>query len=206
MHATFSQTKGQAGLKLGASILGLLMAAVPTLPAQSAAIQLSPDALPAGSVVTVRLVDGIDPRHSPDGAEFSGTVDAPVIQGDRVVFRRGTPATVRLVQAGKKDEQRAEHRIELVSIGASEARYALETTPQRVSDIAPRSTARSRVGKGAVFGAIAGGLVSGRIGVVLGAGAGALIGEGVHAARDRHDRIAAETQVDFVLLAPVVLK
>jgi hypothetical protein len=206
MHTTLSKTKQDGGLKLRAAIFVLLIAAVPTIPAQAAATQTTAYALPAGSVVTVRLVDGVDPKRSPAGAEFAATVYAPVIDGDRVVWRAGTPASVRLVQDNGKGRRRTESRIELVSIGADQARCAIETTPLRVHDLVPRNTARSGLGKGAFSGAIAGGLVAGRIGIALGAGAGALAGEAIHAMRSRHDRLPPETQVDFMVIAPVVLK
>jgi len=60
--------------------------------------------IPAGTVVTVRMIDSIDSSRNRAGEEFAASVDAPIVVDGRVVIRRGADARVRLVEARNAGE------------------------------------------------------------------------------------------------------
>ncbi len=51
--------------------------------------------VPAGTVVTVRMIDSIDSSQNHPGQEFAATVENPVVVGDRVVIPHNADARVR---------------------------------------------------------------------------------------------------------------
>ena len=55
--------------------------------------------IPAGTVVTIRMIDNIDSSRNRPGEEFAASLDSPIVVGDRVVVSRGADARVRLVDA-----------------------------------------------------------------------------------------------------------
>ena len=49
-------------------------------------------AVPAGTTVNVRLIDGIDSTKTAVGEHFRASVDDPIVVGNRVVVPRGVDA------------------------------------------------------------------------------------------------------------------
>jgi len=74
--------------------------------------------VPAGTVITVRMIDGIDSARNTAGEEFAASLDAPIVVGDKVVIQRGADARVRLVRdtSAGHIEGRSEVKLELASI------------------------------------------------------------------------------------------
>jgi hypothetical protein len=164
--------------------------------------------IPAGTVVTVRMIDGIDSQRNHPGDEFAGTVDAPIAVGDRVVIPRGSDVRVRLVQSQSAGRMtgRSELQLELVSVNAGGTVYNVESSryEQRGASRGTRTaeTIGGGAGLGALIGAIAGHGKGAAIGAAIGAGAGTAVQAGT---RGQQVKVAPETKIDFTLKSPVTI-
>ena len=69
--------------------------------------------IPAGTIVTIRLIDNIDSRSAQTGQRFQAIVDLPVVIGGRTAIAQGAAARVVLNNFGNQV------RLELVSISAN---------------------------------------------------------------------------------------
>jgi hypothetical protein len=164
--------------------------------------------IPEGTVVTVRTIDSIDSATSSTGKMFSGSLDAPVAVGDRVVLPKGLNVKLKLVEAESagKFKGRSELTVSLETVTYQGKTYTLAS-----SDVQQKGASRGKrsaavIGGGAVLGALIGGLAGGGKGAAIGAGAGAGGGTAVQAlTKGQQVRIPAETRLDFTLHAPVAV-
>ena len=71
--------------------------------------------IPTGTVFSVRMIDGIDSSKNHAGDEFTATLEAPIVVGNRVVLPRNADARVRLVQGTSAGHMtgRSELQVEL---------------------------------------------------------------------------------------------
>jgi hypothetical protein len=161
--------------------------------------------IPAGMVVTVRLIDSIDSDITGEGERFRASVDDPIVVDNQVVIPRNADATVQVVRVDQAGAVRGsdEVSLKLFDITVDGRSYELATNYAEVKSKGKgKSTAKTTAlttGVGAALGAIFGG---GK-GAALGAGAGAGAGVAVSASRGRRLRIPSETRLDFVLRAPL---
>jgi hypothetical protein len=164
--------------------------------------------IPAGTVLTVRMIDEIDSsRHRP-GEEFAATIDAPVASGERVIIPRGSDARVRLIEsrsAGRIKGQ-SELQIELVGVAVDNNTYAIETSVVEKKGASEGKRTAAKVGGGAalggLIGAIAGKGKGAAIGAAVGAGAGTAVGA---ATKGQRVSIPSETKLDFTLKVPLAV-
>jgi hypothetical protein len=161
--------------------------------------------IPAGMVVTVRLIDSIDSDITGEGERFRASIDDPIVVDNQVVIPRNADATVQVVRVSQAGAVRGadEVSLKLFDITVDGQSYELATNYAEVKSKGKgKSTAKTTAlttGVGAALGAIFGG---GK-GAALGAGAGAGAGVAVSASRGRRLRIPSETRLDFVLRAPL---
>lgn len=96
--------------------------APPQPPPPPAPVQVT---VPAGTVITVRMIDSIDSATNRAGEEFQASLEVPVVVGDKVLIQRGADARVRLVQdtSAGHVQGRSEVKLELVSISANGTTY-----------------------------------------------------------------------------------
>ena len=162
--------------------------------------------LPAGTVVTVRMIDPVDSEVNRVGETFRASVDEPVVVGSDQVIPRGADVVVKLVddkQSGKISG-RTELTLDLVSVSVDGK--MIDVNSQAITQASKSRTGRSEkviggtAALGAIIGAIAGGGKGAAIGGLAGAGAGtaaqvATKGQRVH--------IPSETRLTFTLEYPV---
>jgi hypothetical protein len=164
--------------------------------------------IPAGTVITVRMIDRIDSsRHRP-GEEFAATVDAPVVVDDRVVIRRGADARVRLVESRSAGRMtgRSELHVELVGLAIGAQSYAVETGMVEKAGASRGKRTAETVGGGAVIGTLLGAIVGKGKGAAIGGAIGAGAGTAVQAStKGEQVQIPPETKLDFTLKAPLTL-
>ena len=86
------------------------------VPAQSSFLRV-----PAGTMITIRLIDAIDSRRDRTGQRFAANVDLPVVVGGRTMIPQGASARVVLTNFG------SQVRLELVSIAANGANHILRS-------------------------------------------------------------------------------
>ena len=161
--------------------------------------------VPAGTVLNVRLVDGIDVDASKAGMTFRSIVDDPVMESGRVVIPRGTTAVLQAVRVQQSGTMKGSDRITLkmntVAFGGRVYEVATQYIEARGQGEGKR-TAR-KVGGGVGLGAIIGGIAGGGDGAAAGALVGGLAGAAVASSGQEHLRLPAETRLQFQLSAAV---
>jgi outer membrane biosynthesis protein TonB len=165
--------------------------------------------IPAGTVITVRMIDGIDSSSNRPGEEFAASVDAPVVVGNHIVIRHGADARVRLVevQSAGRMTGRSELAVELVGLAIGSNTYAVESGVFQKQGASRGKRTAATVGGGAalggLIGAIAGKGKGAAIGAAVGAGAGTAVQASTHG---QQVQIPPETKIDFTLKSPITLQ
>ncbi|MBZ5562991.1 MAG: BON domain-containing protein [Acidobacteriia bacterium] len=187
--------------------------APPSAPATEAASAPAPAppqpqsyTIPAGTVVTVRLVDSIDSSRSHAGEEFSATVDSPLVINNQVIVPRNSDARVRLVQAKSAGHMtgRSELEVTLVSVSVGGTSYPVESAAIQKQGASRGTRTAETVGGGAGLGALIGAIAGHGKGAAIGAAVGAGAGTAVQAAtKGQQIQIPSETKLDFTLKAPL---
>ncbi len=164
--------------------------------------------VPAGTVVTVRLIDSIDADVTGAGERFRASIDDPISVDGRIVIPRNADATVQVtrVEQGGTIRGSDEVALKLYDITVDGQAYQLATNYAEVKGDGKGGKTARNAGIGAVGGAILGGILGGGKGAAIGAGAGAGTGVVVAAARGTKLRIPSESRLDFVLRSPLGIK
>jgi hypothetical protein len=164
--------------------------------------------IPTGSMLTVRMIDGIDGEVNQVGETFTATL-AQVLQVEGIeVAPRGADIRGRIAQVSGAGRVRgsAELRLELTQIVVNGVPYALNTSEYtEVTEGRGEETAR-RVGTAAGIGAIIGAIAGGGQGAAIGAGIGAGAAGTVQVlTRGEQLYIPAETLLGFTLREPLII-
>lgn len=161
--------------------------------------------IPAGSVITVRMIDSIDSDITGAGERFRASIDDPVVVNDQVVIPRGADATVQIVRVEQSGAIKGSDEISLKlhDITVDGKPYELATNYAEVKSSGKGKSTAKTTAVTTGIGAALGGIFGGGKGAAVGAGAGAATGVAVSAARGKHLRIPSETRLDFVLRAPL---
>ena len=166
-------------------------------------------AVPAGTVITVRLDEALGSKLSQSGQNFSATVAEPIEIDGKVAIPKGSAGSGTVVDAkplGKfKGGAVLQIRLDSVSVGGKN--YALETASvNRAIKGKGKRTATmigGGAGAGAIIGAIAGGGKGAAIGAAIGAGAGTA---GAVYTGNKEIVLPAESLVSFKTLQAVEIK
>ncbi len=189
-----------------------------TVPARAAAPAVTPRpavsssnarvVVPAGTVVTVRLIDSIDSEVAGAGERFRASLDTPLQVGTQVVAPRGADATVQVVRVEQSGRLtgRDELALDLYDITVDGKKYAVATSYAEVqSDSRTRGTA-TKAGGGAALGAIIGAIAGGGKGAAIGAAAGAGAGTAAQVLiKGEKLKIPSESRLDFTLKQPLAV-
>lgn len=164
--------------------------------------------IPAGTQVSVRLIDAVDSETSKVGDEFSATLEEPLTLGDEVIAQRGSKATVKLADAADsgKFKGRTSLTLQLTSITVDGRVVELSSSDvEQESGSRGARTAKSAAAVGAI-GAIIGGIAGGGKGAAIGGAAGAGAGAGAQVIMDPQKvKIPSETVLKFTLDKPAKL-
>jgi hypothetical protein len=162
--------------------------------------------IPAGTVVTIRMIDNIDSSRNRPGEEFVASLDSPIVVGDRVVASRGVDARVRLVDAKSAGhvEGQSELELELINVTINGVPYATKSGYYQQHGGSRGTRTAETVGGGAVLGALLGGILGHGKGAAIGSVAGAGAGTAVQVStKGQQVKVPAETKLDFTLKDPV---
>jgi hypothetical protein len=183
-------------------------AASQAAPSPSPAPAGSSMTVPAGTVITVRLIDSVDSDVNQTGERFRASLDQPLQVGEKTVAPRGADATVQLVrveQAGRLTG-REEVALDLYELVVSARRYPVASSYAEVSGDSRTSSTGKVVGGTAALGAIIGAIAGGGKGAAIGAASGAGAGAAVQAVRGAKVKIPSETRLEFTLKQPLVVQ
>jgi hypothetical protein len=166
-----------------------------------------PVTIPAGTNISVRLIDTIDSEKSQMGQTFRATLDSPLSddQGN-VVIPAGYDVTGKLtdVKSAGRFAGQSSVVMELTRLAVGSRSYGLQTNQYERHGSSRGKGTVAKVGGGAALGAIIGGLAGGGKGAAIGATVGAGAGTGVSAAtKGQQIVLPSETVLNFQLQAPI---
>jgi len=194
-------TRPTSALLVAAAMSATLYAAQQADPATAP----EPVTVPAGTVINVRLTQGIDIDNTQAGMSFKARVDDPVTVKDSIIIPREAGAVIQAVKVAQSGQFKGSDQISLklnsLSVGGRAYQVASEYAVIQGKGEG-KKTAR-KVGGGAGLGAVVGGIAGGGQGALIGAAVGGVAGTAVAASGEEHLKLPAETRVQFKLSSPV---
>jgi hypothetical protein len=165
--------------------------------------------VPAGERLQVRMTDAIDSRKNTVGQTFNGTLDAPLVHGNRVVVPAGAPVVVLLTNASSAGRIRGSSNLQVrvTSLTVGGRQYDVSSDVYEEAGKGKGKQTAVRSGIGAAAGALIGGLAGGGKGAAIGAGAGGGAGLGYQFfTHGSQVKIPSEAVVTFRLAAPLTIR
>jgi outer membrane lipoprotein SlyB len=165
--------------------------------------------LPAGTSLRVRLDQSLDTSRNRSGDTFTATLDAPVMQSEKIVIPKGTQFAGHVMSAAPSGrlKGRGYLTVTLDSFVLDGTTYEVSTSADSRVTGAHKKRNATLIGGGAGVGALVGGLTGGGKGAAIGAAAGAAAGTaGAAATGEKNVSLPAETVLQFALKAPVQVK
>jgi hypothetical protein len=172
----------------------------PPAPAQLSSMQI-----PAGTPITVRMIDGVDSEQTRLGQTFRASIDEPVLLDGQTVIPRGADAVAKLVEDKESGKFAGKTILTLALMQVMVNGRMIDISTGDVSQASGSRGARTAkvVGGTAALGAIIGGIAGGGRGAAIGAGSGAAVGGGVELmTKGQRVRIPSETRLTFTLQQP----
>ncbi len=159
---------------------------------------------PAGTVVTVRMIDAIDSDATDAGKTYRGTLDEPLVVEGRTIAPKGADAMVRVAKVEKGGIFETEEvTLELAEIRSAGRVLQVTSNPAEVAAKSRGKETAVVMGGTAVVGAIIGAIAGGGKGAAIGAATGAGAGAAIQAIRGQRVKVASESTLDFTLKEPI---
>jgi len=162
--------------------------------------------IPAGTLITVRMIDKIDSNLARLGQTFRAGVDEPVVVDGQTAIPRGADALVKLVEDQQSGKFEGKTILTLALTDITISNEAVDTTTTGVSRASSSRGARTAkvVGGATVLGAIIGALAGGGRGAAIGAASGAAVGGAAQViTKGQQVKIPSETRLNFTLQQPI---
>jgi len=163
--------------------------------------------LPAGMLITVRIIDRLSSDRNSQGDVFSGSLERPVIAEGFVIAERGARVRGEVVYAKRAGRVQgvSELTIRLREISTSDGQHVqIVCHDWRKQGPTSMGTDAAKIAGGAALGAIIGAISGGGKGAGIGAGLGGAAGTGdVLLTRGGPAIIKPETSITFRLERPV---
>jgi hypothetical protein len=178
-----------------------------TVAASAPRVSASSATIPAGTVISIRMIDSIDSDVTDAGERFRASIDDPVSVGGTVVIPRNADATVQVARVEQSGAISGSDEIalKLFNIVVDGRSYELATNYAEVKSSGKGASTAKTTAVTTGIGAIVGGIIGGGKGAAIGAGAGAGTGVAVSASRGKKLSIPSESRLDFVLRAPLTI-
>lgn len=162
----------------------------------------SPALLAAGTTLRVRTTTTLSTKTVASGETFVGSLEEPLMAGDRLVAAKGATVRGRVVESdpGGRVKGRAQLSIQVTELETRGGPIQVATRSHTVVAEASTKEDAVKVGIGAGIGAAIGAVAGGGSGAAKGAGVGAGAGTGaVLATRGKAAAIPAESVLSFTL-------
>ena len=163
-------------------------------------------AVPAGSVLRVRIDQELSTKYSRPGDRFTGVLEAPLVREGAVVVPKGAVVSGHVLTAHPSGrlKGRAVLSVTLDTCRVSGREVALSTSPLTRVSGSHRKRNWAWIGGGSGTGGLVGGLVAGPVGFVAGAASGAVAGTaGAVLTGKKEVSLPAESVVGFTLRSPL---
>ena len=158
--------------------------------------------VPAGTILTVRMIDPIDSSVNRISETFRASLDEPLVVNGKTIAPRGADVTVKLTEVEQAGRIRGRSELSLVLMDVMIGGRRDEITTSEVAQAGAsrgRQTAE-RVGIGAAVGAAIGAIAGGGKGAAAGAAAGAGAGTAIQVITGGEEvKIPAESRLEFTL-------
>lgn len=162
--------------------------------------------IPAGTSLTVRMIDSVDSKVARLGQTFRASVDEPVLINGQTVIPRGADAVAKLVEDQQSGKFEGKTVLTLALTDITINGQMIDTTTGNVSQASSSRGARTAkvVGGATALGAIIGALAGGGRGAAIGAASGAAVGGGTEVlTKGQQVKIPSETRLTFTLQQPI---
>jgi outer membrane biosynthesis protein TonB len=165
--------------------------------------------LSAGTMIPIRLVDGLSTERSVAGDSFTATLDAPLVVSGFAIAERGARVEGKVVDSQKagKASGVSSLGIVLTQITTSDGQHVhVETQTFTKKGDTSHGQDAAKVGAGAGIGAVIGAIAGGGRGAGIGAAVGGAAGAGdVLLTRGKPATLATETRINFRLSQAVTI-
>ncbi|HEX5426187.1 MAG TPA: BON domain-containing protein [Candidatus Acidoferrales bacterium] len=164
--------------------------------------------IPAGTTMSIRMIDGIDSSVNQPGEIFHASLDSSILIDNQVVVPKDADVYVRLasVSSAGHIKGKSELELQLVKLQFQGQSYPLTSGTYTLAGQSRGKDTAKKVGAGAILGtligAIAGGGKGAAVGAAVGAGAGGAYQE---ATRGKQVKVPSESKLDFQLQQPVTV-
>jgi hypothetical protein len=168
-----------------------------------------PVVIPAGTVLTVRLRQGLGSKTNKVGDRFSATLAEPVLADGKPVVDAGSSAsgTVTEAHAAGRFKGGATLGVALRTLTIAGHSYKIRTVPSSLESKGKSKWTAGMIGGGAAGGALIGGIAGGGSGAAIGAVVGAGVGTAGAAFTGKRDiNLPAESALAFKMTQPLTLK
>jgi hypothetical protein len=164
--------------------------------------------VPSGTLIRVRVNEGMDSKNTAPGTVFDGVVINDVIAGNAVAIPRGTSVLGKVVDVHNAGSLKGKGELALqltqIALGGQTYLIVSDAWSHQGADKTGQ-TVGNAVGLG-VFGALIGAVAGGGPGALIGAGVGGAAGVGASAASGRGEAVVpAEAILNFRLAQQVPL-
>ncbi|MGH9509838.1 MAG: hypothetical protein ACRD2Q_11055 [Terriglobales bacterium] len=161
--------------------------------------------VPAGTEISMRIIEDLDSGKAQPGDEFHGTLTDPIVSNGTTLYPKGADVTGRVVAA--RDSGRLSRpgvlELELTLVKYGTKQSALSTQPFKLEGKSHTKSNVTKIGGGAAAGAIIGAIAGGGKGAAIGAAVGAGAGTAVAAATGKQEaKVESEAVLVFVTSAP----
>lgn len=158
--------------------------------------------VPAGTALTVVMLDPISTETNKIGDTFTATLADPIVVNGKIVAEKGDKVTGEVKNVEEPGRVKGRARLELVlkDLTTSNRKYKISTEP--FTAVAGSTKDRDAgiiaggAGVGAVIGAVTGGKKGAAIGAIIGGGTGTTA---VLLTKGKHVKLEPEMRVNFVL-------
>ncbi len=193
--------------------LALLLASVLATPAlawqsskkkKKTASKITSPVVPAGTEISVRMIDNLDSGKAQPGEHFQGTLNEAIVSNGVTLYPKGADVTGRVIAA--KDSGRLSRpgvlELELTQVKYGTKQSRLITEPFKIEGKSHTKSNVTKIGGGAAAGAIIGAIAGGGKGAAIGAAVGAGAGTAVAAATGKQEaKVESEAVLVFVTSA-----
>jgi hypothetical protein len=158
--------------------------------------------IPAGTRISVRMIDSIDSTQNQVGDRFQASLEEPLMVEGREVVPKGVDVYGRLTDSKTSGTftGKSQLAVELTTIVIGGQNIPVTTGEYSVAGKSRTASTAKRTVGGAAVGSIIGAIAGGGKGAAIGAGVGGGVGAGSEAVtKGDQVKIPSETLLDFTL-------